>query len=49
MLWTGLRSSVEMRNPKYLRHEPLETSALTGSGIDYTWRILLKLSELRWL
>lgn len=32
-----------------LRHELLGTLALTGYGIDYTWRNLLRLSEIPWL
>ncbi|KAG4216942.1 hypothetical protein PC116_g34577, partial [Phytophthora cactorum] len=38
-----------MRNRKHLRHELLGTLALTGNGIDFTWRNLLRLSETPWL
>nr|ALQ33041.1 putative polyketide synthase [Fusarium thapsinum] len=49
VLWSEPRASYEMRNRKYLRHELLGTRALTGNDIDYTWRNLLRLSEIPWL
>ncbi|TGJ85565.1 hypothetical protein E0Z10_g3197 [Xylaria hypoxylon] len=49
LLWNEPRASVEMRNRKYLRHELLGTAALTGNGIDFTWRNILKPSEMPWL
>ena len=49
LLWSEPRASVEMRNRKYVRHELLGTQALTGNGIDFTWRNLLRLSEVPWL
>jgi malonyl CoA-acyl carrier protein transacylase len=49
VLWSEPRASYEMRNRKYLRHELLGTSALTGNDIDYTWRNLLRLGEIPWL
>jgi acyl transferase domain-containing protein len=49
LLWSEPRASVEMRNRKHLRHELLGTLALTGNGIDYTWRNVLKPSEMPWI
>nr|ALQ32794.1 putative polyketide synthase [Fusarium bulbicola] len=49
VLWSEPRASYEMRNRKFLRHELLGTRALTGNDIDYTWRNLLRLSEIPWL
>ncbi|KAF5643482.1 polyketide synthase [Fusarium tjaetaba] len=49
VLWNEPRASYEMRNRKYLRHELLGTSVLTGNDIDYTWRNLLRLGEIPWL
>lgn len=47
--WSEPRASVELRNRKYLRHELLGTQALTGNGIDYNWRNLLRLREMPWM
>ncbi|KAF4499910.1 polyketide synthase [Fusarium agapanthi] len=49
VLWSEPRASYEIRNRKFLRHELLGTSALTGNDIDYTWRNLLRLAETPWL
>ncbi|KAI1771743.1 polyketide synthase [Hypoxylon cercidicola] len=49
LLWSEPRASLEMRNRKHLRHELLGTLALTGNGIDFTWRNLLRLSEAPWV
>jgi acyl transferase domain-containing protein len=49
LLWDEPRSSLEQRNRKYIRHELLGTQALTGNGIDFTWRNLLKPSEMPWI
>ncbi|KAK7738594.1 Type I Iterative PKS [Diatrype stigma] len=49
VLWSEPRPSVEMRNRKYMRHELLGTAALTGNGIDFTWRNVLKPSEMPWI
>lgn len=49
ILWSEPRASVEMRNRKHLRHELLGTLALTGNGIDYTWRNRLKPNEMPWI
>ncbi|KAI1807192.1 hypothetical protein F4811DRAFT_567046 [Daldinia bambusicola] len=37
-----------MRNRKHLRYEVLNTLALTGNGIEFTWRNLIQLSETPW-
>lgn len=47
--WSEPRASVELRNRKHLRHELLGTQALTGNGIDYSWRNLLRLGEMPWM
>ena len=47
--WSEPRASVELRNRKYLRHELLGTQALTGNGIEYSWRNLLRLGEMPWM
>ncbi|ORY71075.1 polyketide synthase [Pseudomassariella vexata] len=49
LLWNEPRPSVEMRNRKYVRHELLGTIALTGNGIDHTWRNIVKPSEMPWI
>jgi acyl transferase domain-containing protein len=49
ILWNEPRSSAEQRNRKNIRHELLGTLALTGNGIDYTWRNLLKAGEMPWI
>ncbi|KAL4778871.1 hypothetical protein BJX76DRAFT_362324 [Aspergillus varians] len=48
-LWYEPRASVEMRNRKYVRHELLGTAALTGNGIDWSWRNILRLAEIPWM
>lgn len=49
LLWSEPRASVELRNRKHIRHELLGTAALTGNGIDFTWRNILKPSEMPWI
>ena len=49
LLWNEPRASVELRNRKHIRHELLGTAALTGNGIDFTWRNILKPSEMPWI
>ncbi|OBR11662.1 Beta-ketoacyl synthase domain-containing protein [Colletotrichum higginsianum IMI 349063] len=49
LLWNEPRTSIELRNRKYLRHELLGTAALTGNGIDYTWRNCLRPNEMPWI
>jgi acyl transferase domain-containing protein len=47
--WSEPRASVELRSRKHMRHELLGTAALTGNGIDFTWRNILKPSEMLWI
>ena len=49
LLWSEPRASVELRNRQHIRHELLGTAALTGNGIDFTWRNILKPSEMPWI
>lgn len=49
LLWSEPRASVELRNRNHIRHELLGTAALTGNGIDFTWRNILKPSEMPWI
>ncbi|KAH7383971.1 polyketide synthase [Pyrenochaeta sp. MPI-SDFR-AT-0127] len=49
ILWNEPRSSSEQRNRKHIRHELLGTVALTGNGIDFTWRNLLRPNEMPWI
>ncbi|KAI1432421.1 polyketide synthase [Xylaria sp. CBS 124048] len=49
LLWSEPRISIEMRNRIHARHELLGTPALTGSGIDFTWRNVLKPNEMPWI
>lgn len=49
LLWSEPRASTEMRYRKYLRHELLGTAALTGNGVDFTWRNILQPSEMPWI
>lgn len=49
LLWSEPRVSMEQRNRKHIRHELLGTLALTGNGIDFTWRNILKPSEMPWI
>ena len=47
--WNESQASVELRNCKYFRHELFDTQVLTGNGIDYSWRNLLRFSEMFWM
>lgn len=49
LLWNEPRPSIELRNRKYLRHELLGTAALTGNGLDFTWRNCLRPNEMPWI
>lgn len=48
-LWQEPRASVDTRNRKYLRHELLGTQSVAGNGIDWSWRNILRLSEMPWM
>ncbi|KIA75786.1 polyketide synthase [Aspergillus ustus] len=47
--WHEPRASVDIRNRKYLRHELLGTQTAAGNGMDWSWRNILRLSEMPWL
>ncbi|KAG8158411.1 hypothetical protein KVR01_011533 [Diaporthe batatas] len=49
LLWSEPRPSVEQRNRQHMRHELLGAAQLAGSGIDFAWRNLLRLSEVPWV
>lgn len=49
LLWNEPRASIELRNRKYVRHELLGTQQLATNGIDWSWRNVLRLSEISWL
>ena len=47
--WTESRASVEIRNRKHFRHKLLGWQAVTGNGIDCSWRNLIRLGEVLWM
>ncbi|XDG05079.1 hypothetical protein ABKA04_004694 [Annulohypoxylon sp. FPYF3050] len=49
LLWHEPRPSVELRNRKYPRHELLGSQQLAGNGVDWSWRNILRLSEVSWI
>lgn len=49
LLWSEPRVNVELRNREHVRHELLGSAALTGNGIDFSWRNILRPSEMPWL
>ncbi|RYP78219.1 hypothetical protein DL771_000696 [Monosporascus sp. 5C6A] len=49
LLWHEPRASVDTRNRKHLRHELLGTQSVAGNGIDWSWRNILRLSEMPWM
>lgn len=49
ILWHETRPSVELRNRKYPRHELLGSQQLAGNGVDWSWRNILRLSEIPWM
>ncbi|KAI0895264.1 putative polyketide synthase [Annulohypoxylon nitens] len=49
LLWHEPRPSVELRNRKYPRHELLGSQQLAGNGVDWSWRNILRLSEVPWM
>ncbi|KAJ0418285.1 hypothetical protein BJY00DRAFT_288259 [Aspergillus carlsbadensis] len=48
-LWYEPRASVEVRTRKHVRHELLGTGSVTGDGIHWSWRNILRLNEVSWL
>lgn len=49
LLWFESRASLELRNRPYPRHELLGSQQLTGNGIDWNWRNVLRLTEIPWI
>lgn len=47
--WHEPRASVDIRNRKHLRHELLGTRTAADNGIDWSWRNIVRLSEMPWL
>ncbi|KAI0505869.1 putative polyketide synthase [Xylaria bambusicola] len=47
--WHEPRASVDIRNRRHIRHELLGTQTAAGSGIDWSWRNIVQLSEMPWL
>ncbi|KAF6814469.1 Polyketide synthase-nonribosomal peptide synthetase 3 [Colletotrichum sojae] len=43
------RTSIELRNRKHLRHELLGVLNVAGSGVEWGWRNVLRLSEMPWM
>ncbi|KAF6801113.1 Polyketide synthase-nonribosomal peptide synthetase 3 [Colletotrichum musicola] len=49
LLWNEPRTSIELRNRKHLRHELLGVLNVAGSGVEWGWRNVLRLSEMPWM
>ncbi|OTB01304.1 hypothetical protein M426DRAFT_14612 [Hypoxylon sp. CI-4A] len=49
LFWYESRSSIEMRNRKYARHELLGSQRGSGNGIDWSWRNIIRLDEIPWV
>lgn len=49
LLWKEPRSSIELRNRTYVRHELLGSEVVAANGIDHCWRNILKTSETSWM
>lgn len=49
LLWNEPRTSIELRNRKHLRHELLGVLNVAGSGVEWGWRNVLRLSEMSWM
>ncbi|KAI0103903.1 putative polyketide synthase [Nemania sp. FL0031] len=47
--WHEPRASVDIRNRRHVRHELLGTQTAAGNGIDWSWRNIVRLSEMPWL
>ncbi|KAI1743074.1 polyketide synthase-like protein [Xylaria scruposa] len=47
--WFEPRSSIELRTRSHIRHELLGSQQLTGNGVDWTWRNVLRVDELPWI
>ncbi|KAL9595237.1 MAG: hypothetical protein Q9219_006571 [cf. Caloplaca sp. 3 TL-2023] len=49
LLWKEPRSSIELRNREYVRHELLGSETVAANKIERSWRNILKLAEIPWL
>ena len=49
LLWNEPRSSKELRNKKYIRHELLGSETVAANGIERCWRNILKPDEVPWM
>ncbi|KAF7863846.1 hypothetical protein EAF04_006811 [Stromatinia cepivora] len=49
LLWAESRPSVELRNRQHVRHELLGSPLVAGSGIEWSWRNVLRVNEAPWL
>ena len=49
LLWSEPRSSVDLRNRKYVRHELLGSEVPASNGIERCWRNIFKPAEVPWI
>ena len=49
LLWNEPRSSIDLRNRKYPRHELLGSEVPASNGIERCWRNIFKQAEVPWL
>ena len=49
LLWNEPRSSIDLRNRNYVRHELLGSETAAANGIERCWRNLFKPSEVPWI
>lgn len=47
--WFEPRTSNELRNRPFIRHELLGSQQLAGNGIDWSWRNVLRPNEMPWI
>ncbi|KAK6949038.1 hypothetical protein Daesc_009110 [Daldinia eschscholtzii] len=47
--WFEPRGSIELRNRSFIRHELLGSQQPAGNGIDWSWRNVLRPSEMPWI
>ncbi|RYP18018.1 hypothetical protein DL767_009910 [Monosporascus sp. MG133] len=49
LLWYEPRASIELRNRQYVRHELLGSKQVAGDDVNWSWRNILRLSEMPWI
>ena len=49
LLWNEPRSSIDLRNRKYVRHELLGSETAAANGVERCWRNLFRPSEVPWI